>query len=254
MGVWGWAAETKQEEIVNFVQGEHNVDRQTFITRLEQIKNSVLALGAKICSWEIDEPSSMETVCKIEKIYRIKLPSDFVKMVTEVAGRVNIAWSIYENKSFREQYPQFQNIISGALQWDIEHYLKGKEYQSYQYYTTHWEDMRGFLDFAEIPNGDMLLFNLVYPGDKKPVVYLNHDGEYAYPVRLAESFQEYVERLLKIGLVGSEIWQLEKFIRPELEEKDGKPCEPGTIDPECAYALKWKEILDLSSTANGNGI
>ena len=222
------------------------MDRPTFIAQLEQIKSSVLALGAKIYNWEIGEPASMETVCRIEEIYRIKLPSDFVKMVTEVAGRVNIAWSIYENKLFREQYPQFQNIIGGALQWDIEHYLNEKEYQSYQYYTTHWKDMQGFLDFAEVPNGDTLLFNLAYFGDKKPVVYLNHDGEYTYPVRLAESFQEYVERLLKIGLVGSEIWQLEKFIQPEPEEKDGKPCEAGAIDPECAHALKWRKVLNLS--------
>ena len=31
--------------------------------------------------------------------------------------------------------------------------------------------MRGLLDFAEVPNGDMLLFNLAYSKEKKPVVY-----------------------------------------------------------------------------------
>ena len=91
----------------------------------------------------------------------------------------------------------------------------------------------------------MILFNLAHPGEKKPVVYLNHDGLYSYPVQLAESFGDYVESLLQIGLVGNEIWQLEKFIQPEPEEKEGEPCVPGAIDPECTYALAWRELIGL---------
>ena len=229
------------------------MNRQTFITQLEQIKKSVLNLGAKIYDWEIGEPISMEIICKIEEKYQVKLPADFVEMATQIAGMVDICW-VLEDDSFWEKYPQLQSINSGALSWNIERYLDEKVYQGYQYYTSHWEDMRELMDFAEVPNGEMLLFNLAYPGDKKPVVYLNHDGEYTYPVQLAASFQEYVESLLKIGLVGNEIWQLEKFIQPEPEEKDGKPCEPGAIDPECAYALKWRKILNLPPATNGNGI
>ncbi len=221
------------------------MDRTTLITRLERIKTAVSKLDAEIFSWEIGEPASMETVYAIEEKYRLKLPADFARMVTEVAGKVNIVWDLYKNQSFWKQYPQFEGISSGELQWDIEHYLSEKEYQGYQYYTTHWEDMRGLLDFAEVSNGDKLLFNLACPGEKKPVVYLNHDGEYTYPVRLAESFEDYVESLLQIGLVGSEIWQLEKFIQPEPEEKDGKPCEPGAIDPACDYALAWRKAIGL---------
>lgn len=221
------------------------MDRATFIARLEQIKTAVLKLDAKIYSWEIGEPASMETVRTIEEKYQIKLPADFVEMVTRVAGMVDITWGIDENELFWKQYPQFQNIVTGALQWNIEHYLSEKEYEGYRYYTTHWEDMRGLLDFADVPNGDMLLFNLAYPEAKKPVVYLNHDGEYSFPVQLAESFGDYVESLLQIGLVGSEIWSLEKFIQPEPEEIDGKPCDPGAIDPACAYALAWRKVIGL---------
>jgi len=222
------------------------MDRITFTAQLEQIKKSVLTLGAKLYDWEIGEPVSMETIQEIEKKYQVKLPADFVDIVTQIAGMVNICWS-FENYPSWEKHSQFQSISSGTLQWDIEHYLSEKAYQGYQYYTTHFEDMRGLLDFAEVANGDMLFFNLAQSGEKKPVVYLNHDGLYSYPVQLAESFGEYVESLLKIGLVGSEIWQLEKFIQPEPEERDGKPCEPGAIDPECEYALKWRKVLNLFS-------
>ena len=221
------------------------MDRTTFIARLDQIKAAVSKLDAKIYSWEVGEPASIEIVCAIEEKYKIKLPTDFVEIITKVAGKVNIIWSVHENKSFRKQHPQFRELSGGVLQWDIEHYLSEKEYQGYQYYTTHWENMRGLLDFAEVPNGDMILFNLAHPGEKKPVVYLNHDGLYSYPVRLAESFGDYVESLLQIGLVGNEIWQLEKFIQPEPEEKEGEPCVPGAIDPECTYALAWRGLIGL---------
>lgn len=221
------------------------MDRATFIARLDQIKAVVSKLDAKIYSWEIGEPASVEIVCAIEKKYKIKLPTDFVEMITKVAGKVNIIWSVHENKSFRKQHPQFRELSSGVLRWDIEHYLSEKEYQGYLYYTSHWENMRGLLDFAEVPNGDMILFNLANAGEKKPVVYLNHDGLYSYPVQLAECFGDYVESLLQIGLVGNEIWQLEKFIQPEPEEKDGKPCVAGAIDPECNYALAWRKLIGL---------
>ena len=221
------------------------MDRTAFIARLDQIKAAVLTLDAKIYSWEIGEPASMETICAIEKKYQIKLPADYVDIATQIAGKVDIVWSIFENESFLKRHPQFQSISGGTLQWDIEHYLSEKVYQGYLYYTSHWENMRGLLDFAEVPNGDMILFNLANTGEKKPVVYLNHDGLYSYPVQLAECFGDYVESLLQIGLVGNEIWQLEKFIQPEPEEKNGKPCIAGSIDPECNYALAWRKLMGL---------
>ncbi len=221
------------------------MDRSTFLTRLEQIKAAVIKLDGKIYGWEIGEPASMETVRAVEEKYKLTLPADFVAAVSQIAGRVNITWSIYESKSFWQQYPNLQSISSGALTWDIEQYLSEKAYHGYQYYTTHWENMRGLLDFAEVPNGDMLLFNLAHPGSKKPVVYLNHDGLYTYPVQLAESFEAYLESLLQIGLVGGEIWQLEKFIQPEPEELGGKPSAPGVIDPECPFALAWRTAAGL---------
>lgn len=220
------------------------MDRATFITKLDQIKVVASKLDAKIYSWEIGEPASVEIICAIEKKYKIKLPTDFVEMITKVAGKVNIEWG-FDDDNFWKQYPQFQSINGGTLQWDIEHYLSEKEYQGYLYYTSHWEDMRGLLDFAEVSNGDMILFNLANAGEKKPVVYLNHDGLYSYPVQLAECFGDYVESLLQIGLVGNEIWQLEKFIQPEPEEKNGKPCIAGAIDPECNYALAWRKLIGL---------
>ena len=142
------------------------MDRTTFIARLDQIKAAVSKLDAKIYSWEVGEPASIEIVCVIEEKYKIKLPTDFVEIITKVAGKVNIIWSVHENKLFRKQHSQFRELSSGVLQWDIEHYLSEKEYQGYQYYTTHWENMRGLLDFAEVPNGDMILFNLAHPGEK----------------------------------------------------------------------------------------
>ena len=65
--------------------------------------------------------------------------------------------------------------------------------------------MRGLLDFAEVPNGDMLLFNLAYSKEKSPWSILITMVEYIYSVQLAENFKNYVANLLQIGLVGNEI-------------------------------------------------
>jgi len=221
------------------------VDRTTLMTRLERIKTAVSKLDAEIFSWEIGEPASMETVRAIEEKYRLKLPADFVETVTQAAGRVDIAWSIAANKAFRARHPEFQGIFSGALCWDIEQYLSEEEYEGWQFYTSNWKDLRGTLDFAEVPNGDLILFRMAARGEKKPVIYMNHDGLYTYPVQLAKSFEDYLEALLQIGLVGSEIMQLEKFIQPRPVEKSGGPSKRGAIDPACDYALAWRKEVGL---------
>ncbi len=218
------------------------MNRTTFLSRLERVRARVTALGGEIRRWEIGEPVSMETVRKIEEKYQISLPTDFAEMVTEAAGRVDISWGL---RGIGERYPEFRDIFSGELNWDIDRYLDEKEYRSYQDFqdSTDLPDFHGKLTLFWVPNGDVQLFDLAYPGEKKPVVYINHDGEYGVPVRLAYSFEEYVDSLLKIGLVGSEIWQLQKFIQPELD--DYIPSAQGALDPECPYALAWREVLGL---------
>lgn len=221
------------------------MDRTTFLARLDEIKEKVLGLGAKIYSWEIGEPVSIETVRKIEEMYQIQLPTDFVEMVTQAAGSVDIRWSSYGVEGIPKQ---FDDISSGALYWDVRMYLEEEQLQYYQDFQSSPEDLpdfQGKLQLADVPNGDMVLFDLACPGGKKPIVYINHDGLFCWPVQLAESFESYVESLLRIGLVGNEIWQLEKFLQPQPEECADEPPEPCVIDPECPYAMEWRKMIGL---------
>ena len=221
------------------------MDRSGFIRRLEGIRDAVQRVGGRILCFEIGEPASMETVRRIEEMYQIQLPADFAEMATQVAGTVDVRWSIYDVEGIPKQ---FSDISSGALYWDIQMYLDQEQLESYQDFQNSPEDLpdfQGKLQLLEVPNGDMVLFDLVRPGERKPIVYINHDGLFSWPVQLAESFGDYVESLLSIGLAGNEIWQLEKFLQPEPEECADEPPEPCVIDPGCPYALAWRKMMGL---------
>ena len=72
------------------------MDRSGFIRRLEGIRDAVQRVGGRILCFEIGEPASMETVRRIEEMYQIQLPADFAEMATQVAGTVDVRWSIYD--------------------------------------------------------------------------------------------------------------------------------------------------------------
>ncbi|MCI8422222.1 MAG: SMI1/KNR4 family protein [Lawsonibacter sp.] len=221
------------------------MERDIFLSRLEKIREAVQAMGGEVYRWEVGPPAPMETVRRIEEEYQRKLPADFVAMATQVAGAVDLRWSIHK---IEVKYPQFRDIFSGELEWNVDRYLEEKELAFYQFCQSTKErpQLRGKLQLHEVPNGDIHLFDLDAPREKKPIVYLNHDGEYYYPVQLAENFSDYVESLLQIGLVGSEIWQLKKFIQPEPVEEDEMPPGPSAIDPACPYALAWRKVMGLA--------
>ena len=81
----------------------------------------------------------------------------------------------------------------------------------------------------------MILFDLAPAESKKPIVYCSHDADYEGLPQVATCFENYVESLLKLGLVGDDFYNLEPFLN----------FETGSIDAEQPNAVAWRKLFGL---------
>ena len=100
-------------------------------------------------------------------------------------------------------------------------------------YDKVWHNKLGFMN---VPNGDVIAFDLGDPKDDKRVVYLSHDDGEGHGYLLGESFSDYFSKLLLIGACGNEDWQLLPFT---IDNISG-------INPNCDNAKIYREAIGLS--------
>ena len=98
---------------------------------------------------------------------------------------------------------------------------------------TSDDALSGTVSLCEVPCGDEIRMNLAAPTNDKPIFYLSHSDPDNSLIQLAPSFDEYVQQLLGIALVGSEIEQQRSFIT---ESCNGLDCK-------CKNALLWTDFL-----------
>lgn len=211
------------------------IDRANFLEMLNEIRRCVLAANGEIFEFEIGEPASMELIDKIERRYGVPFPADFVYFLTAVAGKVDISWGIYTDDWFKKgQQLPFNCPDNGRLYWNAEQYLDSEIY----WFTQNPRNLP-FLEqkilLSQVGNGDLILFDTAPAGNQKPIVYYSHDADYEGLPQAAGCFENYVDSLLKLGLVGDDFYSLEPFLN----------METGGIDPEHPNALAWRKLLGL---------
>ncbi|MCI9243074.1 MAG: SMI1/KNR4 family protein [Lawsonibacter sp.] len=211
------------------------IDRANFLEMLNEIRRCVLAANGEIFEFEIGEPASMELVDEIERRYGVPFPADFVYFLTAVAGKVDISWGIYTDDWFKKgQQLPFNCPENGRLYWNAEQYLDSEIY----WFTQNPRNLP-FLEqkilLSQVGNGDLILFDTAPAGNQKPIVYYSHDADYEGLPQVAGCFENYVNSLLKLGLVGDDFYSLEPFLN----------METGGIDPEQPNALAWRKLLGL---------
>jgi len=94
----------------------------------------------------------------------------------------------------------------------------------------------GKLGFADVPDGDIVAFNPADPKDDKWVVYLSHDDGEGHGWVLAPTFGDFLERLIDIGDLRLEEWELLGYS----EDNDGTG-----LDPSCEAADKFRQYIGL---------
>ena len=97
-------------------------------------------------------------------------------------------------------------------------------------YDAVWHDVLGF---HEVANGDLLAFDLTIPSH--PVVYLSHDDGDGHGYQLGANFADFIDRLTRLGCIGSEDWQMMPFLA----------SPTSLLGPDCENARLWRDIFGL---------
>jgi hypothetical protein len=183
--------------------------------------------------FEIDPPASESEIVAIERGLGFPLPASFRRVLTTYSRAVDIGWQLPEDAE-----PPFAGIFAGECRWSLaglpalvrEHRewidvcFKDPEDR----YDREWH---GKLPVLSVGNGDMVAIDLA----DEAVVYLSHDDGEGHGYRLGADFEDYLDRLSRLGCVGAEDWQWLPFV-------DG----PGSfLLPHGQNAVLWRQWFGL---------
>ncbi len=100
--------------------------------------------------------------------------------------------------------------------------------------------------FLGVPNGDAIALDTFQNPDEPPVIYLNHE-EPEKQVRLADSFQEFIDAWFVLGCVGPEGWNIRHFItdkgKPLPEFENGSATSK--LDITCPNTIAFRSFFGL---------
>jgi len=225
------------------------MDRDNFLEKIAEIKGAIQNVGGVMRCEHISAPADIKEIEAIERVYQVSLPEDFVGYLTTVAAEINIQWSFDRDtklaviKSLPTFLTRFNAIYSGSLVWSVKYLLANVNYFKRfnpdgivlraNNTVTNDNALNGTVAICEVPCGDEIRMNLAAPTSDKPIFYLNHSDTDNSLIQLAPSFNDYVQQLLGIALVGSEIEQQRSFIT---EGQKGLDCN-------CKNALLWADFL-----------
>ena len=186
----------------------------------------------------IEPPATMKQIESVENSLGKALPKSFRKVLVEFSSKVDVWWSLPDDKILPSS---LRGIFCGNCEWNIlelialEEGRKGWVEDCFpnpdDSYHSVWHNK---LAFHGVMNGDMLALDLNVLDDS-PVVYLSHDGADFHGTILGNNFIDFIDRWSLLAFVGSEFWQLEKFIAPSTIG----------LDPFCDNAIKWRDWFSL---------
>lgn len=91
------------------------------------------------------------------------------------------------------------------------------------------------LGFMNVPNGDVIAFDMKESEINPSVVYLSHDDGEGHGYILGKDFNTYLEQLLLVGACGNEDWQMLPFC---LDAQSG-------IVSDCENAKEYRKLIGL---------
>lgn len=204
-----------------------------------------LAVGPFACN--ASPPASKQEVAELEAETGRRIPEVIRRFLLEQASEVNFYWFLEDDA--RRDVPA--NACRGSIEFGIEtirsfnrsrlaDIFKDEEVEAIR---ERWG--RAF-EFVGVANGDQIALDLYEDPESPPVIYLNHE-EPDLHIRLAESFDQFIEAWFSLGCVGPESWILRHFMTD-----NGEPLPPGTdgtptskIDPNCPNAKAFRAYFGL---------
>jgi hypothetical protein len=171
----------------------------------------------------------------LQRSLGIRLPNDFVEVITEYSSKVTLDWdlcnevglmnglvSFRKDRLEKEDAPPKQYLetrsCGGAPLWDVNVLLslKRAHQKLLNSFPTPLPEYQqayvGKLPFIQAANGDWIAFDVSRAPANCPVCYLSHDGDVSiHNRRLGENFVEFMTHWTNVGCPGPEFWQMEPF-------------------------------------------
>jgi cell wall assembly regulator SMI1 len=192
----------------------------------------------------VGPPAPEAAVRAAERELGLALPPGFRRVLLGYAGSLDIAWQLPDDAAPPEE---FRRVFAGECRWDLDGlaelqaryrgWVAGCFSDPDDPYDAVWHRK---LVFLEIGTGDMLGIDLATPG-REPVVFLSHDGGERHGCWLGWDFEDYVDRLSRLGCVGAEDWQLAPFVG---DARSG-------LLPESPAARRWRGWFGLLPAGGG---
>jgi hypothetical protein len=165
--------------------------------------------------FRVSPPATGAAVRAVERELGLALPPSFRRVLLDYAGSLDIAWQLPDDAGRPEE---FRKVFAGECRWDIDgladlqakyrRWVAGCFQNPDDPYDKVWHHKLAIL---EVGTGDMLGIDLATPGGE-PVVFLSHDGGEGHGYWLGRDFEDYVDRLGRLGCVGAEDWQWAPFV------------------------------------------
>lgn len=207
--------------------------------RIDSMKRTLLAvekLGAEIEPLVIGPPATERDVARVESALGVTIPESFRKVLTEFSASVDLRWQFPESTDLSED---LRKVAWGTLSWNLD--AIAATYEAYQGWIDNvFPDIADPYDrvwhnrfpVLQVGNGDFVAIALS-GDDAGAVLYLDHEGSSFHGSRLAENFEDFLDRYIALGCAGPDGWTLELFVGdPDLG-----------LQTDCPHARLWRSCL-----------
>lgn len=214
------------------------MDYQKISELLLKLKSAYESIGAET-ELVVEDPASITEVEAVENRFEKKLPLQIRNFFLQYSRKCEFtAWlpDDFELPDELDEIFSANFLISLEEFADAENARKGWVEGCFtneeDEYDAVWYHKLGFMN---VPNGDVIAFDMKENETNPPVVYLSHDDGEGHGYILGKDFDTYFEQLLLVGACGNEDWQMLPFC---LDAQSG-------IVSECENAKEYRGIIGL---------
>jgi len=215
--------------------------------KLNQWKEALNPFLDKPVHVDIRGPVEDETLDDFEDEIVYEIPDQLRDFLLNESAYIKFWWHLKPN-IIPLDVPD--RPYSGSVEFNLESmqnlnadrtgYLSGEEPKIIK---KQWEQAFVFLGVA---NGDAIALDVFQNPDEPPVIYLNHE-EREKQVRLADSFNEFIEAWFSLGCVGPEGWNMRHFVTDKEQPLKGHVYGTPTsnLDVSCKNAINFRSFFGL---------
>ncbi len=205
---------------------------------LLKIKSAYESIGAET-ELIVEKAASIEEVEEVEKRIKRKIPVQMKDFFLKYSKKCEFSAWLPDDFELPDELNEIFSatfLISLEELEDAENARNGWEEECFNNeddeYDAVWHHKLGFMN---VPNGDVIAFDVKENEINPPVVYLSHDDGEGHGYILGKDFNTYFEQLLLVGACGNEDWQMLPFC---LDAQSG-------IVSDCENAKEYRKIIGL---------